>query len=215
MDVEWATASCQWGGGPRSPPQHRQESRLLLSVGMVKALPTPGPSHLPAAPVAGTTGQYGVSLWVGLGLQLHLRPFAPLNSPDLPCLDPPQRLSTSLHLCSAMDTPPPLLVHSPLAPRLFIISLPLPVIPTSPWKMPALAGTAVLALTRHRLRHHSEGKKTPGNRGQMAALPDKEWTQCLYSRRLATCFTRCPKLWYKILSSNSDTASKADISSMS
>lgn len=36
---------------------------------------------------------------------------------------------------------------------------PLPIIPTSPWKRPALAGTAIPALMRHRLRHHSECKK--------------------------------------------------------
>jgi len=117
------------------------------------------------------------------------------------------------HLCSAVDLPlppPPFLAHGPLAPRLFVISL--PVIPTSPWKALALA---ILVLMSHRLRHHSGGEKTLGNKGQMAALPDKEQIQCLYSRRAAICFTYCPKLWNKTLSSDADTASKADICSMS
>lgn len=155
----WSEQPC---GGPCSSVRHRWESRLLLSAGM-DLLPTPGPSHLPAAPVPGTTGQYTVSLWVGLGLHLHLSPLAPPNFPDLPCLYPLQRLTTSLPLCSAMDLPPlPLLTHGSLAPRLVIISLLLPVILTSPSKTPALAGTAIPATMRHQLRHHSEGKKTPG-----------------------------------------------------
>lgn len=33
--------------------------------------------------VPGTTGWYGVPLWIGLGLQPHLSPFAPLNFPLL------------------------------------------------------------------------------------------------------------------------------------
>lgn len=114
--------------------------------------------------VPGTTGWYGVPLWIGLGLQPHLSPFAPLNFPLL------------------LSTP-----------------------------SPPLAGTAILARTRHPPRHHSKGKKTLGNR----ALPGKEGTQCLYSRRAATHFTCCAKLWNKILSSNVGTASEADICSMS
>jgi len=52
----------------------------------------PRPSHLPAAPAPGTTGHCGVSLQVGLVLQLHLSPFAPLHFPPLPCFCPLQRL---------------------------------------------------------------------------------------------------------------------------
>lgn len=167
MEVEWTTASCWWGGGPHSPVQHRWESRLLLSAG-VDLLPSPGPSYLPAAPVPGTTGQYGASAWVGLGLQLHLSPLAALNFPDLPCLYPLQRLTASLHLCSAVNLPPPpLLAHGLLLPKLVIISLTLPVVLTSLLKTPAPAGTAILALVSHRLRHHSGGKRTPGSRGQI------------------------------------------------
>lgn len=179
----WSQASSGHLPGPwaMQAPEAQQESHLLFSAGM-GLLPTSSCS---------TSRDNCSDLHPSL-IQLESsrasKPLCPSKLSYLPYLInvyPSQRLTTLLCLWSWTF--------------LFLLCLPMPpgtkaicyFPPPKPWKMPALAGAAILTLLRHQFRHHSEGKKTLGNRGQTAALP---------LRRRATCYIPSCKLWNKIFS---------------
>lgn len=165
----WSHGQLPGGSGPCRPLRHRQESHLLFSA-RTGLLPTPMPSHLPMLHCQGQPLRFRPetkSVWVFNRNKAPLLLSTFLSAPSLPFSE------VYYLIVPLIMNLPPLLSHA--AGTKAICNFPPPKhLPPFPWKMPALAGVALLALLRH--QHSSEAKKALGS-----IFSHKEKSNLLYT----------------------------------